>query len=76
MKKKSAQKAQKTIDSAEYAIKAAEKKARKDLREVKVKNKIQYIRKTHWFEKFYWFISSDNYLVIGGRDMQQNEVNY
>ena len=27
-----------------------------------------------WFEKFYWFISSENYLVIGGRDQQQNEL--
>ena len=26
------------------------------------------------FEKFYWFISSENYLVIGGRDSQQNEL--
>lgn len=21
-----------------------------------------------WFEKFHWFISSDGYLVVGGRD--------
>ena len=26
------------------------------------------------FEKFYWFISSENYLVVGGRDQQQNEL--
>ena len=26
------------------------------------------------FEKFLWFISSENYLVIGGRDTQQNEL--
>lgn len=26
------------------------------------------------WEKFNWFITSDNYLVIGGRDAQQNEV--
>ena len=26
------------------------------------------------FEKFFWFISSENYLVIGGRDQQQNEL--
>ena len=28
----------------------------------------------HRFEKFYWFISSENYLIIGGRDQQQNEL--
>lgn len=27
-----------------------------------------------WFEKFHWFISSDGYLVVGGRDAQQNEI--
>ncbi len=26
------------------------------------------------FEKFLWFITSDNYIVIGGRDAQQNEI--
>ena len=26
------------------------------------------------FEKFLWFITSENYLVIGGRDQQQNEM--
>jgi len=26
------------------------------------------------FEKFFWCISSENYLMIGGRDQQQNEV--
>ena len=27
----------------------------------------------HRFEKYLWCISSDNYLIIGGRDRQQNE---
>jgi hypothetical protein len=26
-----------------------------------------------WFEKFAWFITSDNYLVVAGKDAQQNE---
>ena len=26
------------------------------------------------FEKFHWFITSENFLVIGGRDMQQNDL--
>lgn len=37
-------------------------------------SRIQKARKVLWFEKFYWFISSENYLVIGGRDQQQNEL--
>ncbi|TKA46326.1 hypothetical protein B0A55_13261, partial [Friedmanniomyces simplex] len=29
-----------------------------------------------WFEKFIYFISSDGYLVLAGRDAQQNEILY
>ncbi|BFG21526.1 hypothetical protein CerSpe_078000 [Prunus speciosa] len=32
------------------------------------------MHKVLWFEKFNWFISSENYLVISGRDAQQNEM--
>ena len=39
-----------------------------------MKSNVVNIRKQYWFEKFYWFISSENYLVISGRDMQQNEM--
>jgi predicted ribosome quality control (RQC) complex YloA/Tae2 family protein len=31
-------------------------------------------RKKEWFEKFRWFISSDGFLVIGGRDATTNEI--
>lgn len=56
------------------AIKSAEKKTKAALREVAVSANIIKARKTFWFEKFYWFISSENYLVIAGRDGQQNEL--
>jgi len=46
------------------------------MKELKVKNLVREIRKPIWFEKFHWFISSDNYIVIGGRDIQQNELIY
>jgi predicted ribosome quality control (RQC) complex YloA/Tae2 family protein len=26
------------------------------------------------FEKFFWFVSTENFLVIAGRDQQQNEL--
>ena len=35
---------------------------------------IREARKAFWFEKFFWFITSENYLVLGGRDAQQNEL--
>ena len=31
-------------------------------------------RKLEWFEKFRWFISSDGFLVVGGRDATTNEI--
>ncbi|MFC1728030.1 NFACT RNA binding domain-containing protein [Nanoarchaeota archaeon] len=31
-------------------------------------------RKPEWFEKFRWFISSEGFLVIGGRDATSNEL--
>lgn len=39
-----------------------------------VKTSIVKARKTYWFEKFFWAISSENYLIIAGRDAQQNEA--
>lgn len=35
---------------------------------------VQTLRKPLWFERFHWFVSSENYLVISGRDAQQNEL--
>lgn len=31
-------------------------------------------RRGKWFEKFHWFITTDGFLVIGGRDATQNEM--
>lgn len=31
-------------------------------------------RKQAWFEKFRWFISSEGFLVVGGRDATTNEI--
>ncbi|CAG2165658.1 unnamed protein product [Oppiella nova] len=69
-----AKKEQKTVESSEKAFKSAEHKALKTLKEVAVKTSITKARKVLWFEKFLWFISSDNYIVIAGRDAQQNEL--
>jgi predicted ribosome quality control (RQC) complex YloA/Tae2 family protein len=30
--------------------------------------------KREWFEKFRWFVSSDGFLIIGGRDAATNEI--
>ncbi|XP_055523831.1 ribosome quality control complex subunit NEMF homolog [Wyeomyia smithii] len=69
-----ARKEQKTIESSSKALKNAEKKTIQTLKDVRTQTTISKARKVFWFEKFYWFISSENYLVIGGRDQQQNEL--
>ncbi|XP_015913965.2 ribosome quality control complex subunit NEMF [Parasteatoda tepidariorum] len=74
MKRAHSKKEQKTIESSEKAFKNAEKKTKQALKEVAVTTSITKARKVMWFEKFLWFISSENYLVIAGRDVQQNEL--
>uniref|UniRef100_A0A224YPS8 Protein, containing FbpA domain n=1 Tax=Rhipicephalus zambeziensis TaxID=60191 RepID=A0A224YPS8_9ACAR len=73
-KKHAAGKQQKTIESSAKAYKSAEKKTREALKQVALTTNIAKARKAFWFEKFFWFISSEDYLVVGGRDAQQNEA--
>uniref|UniRef100_F6TDD6 Ribosome quality control complex subunit NEMF n=1 Tax=Ciona intestinalis TaxID=7719 RepID=F6TDD6_CIOIN len=73
-KRNAAKKEQKTIDASTKAFKSAEKKTKQTLKEAAAVRNILKARKVYWFEKFLWFISSENYLVIGGREAQQNEV--
>lgn len=44
------------------------------LQKTKPSASMQPLKKHHWFEKFYWFITTENYLVISGRDARQNEL--
>lgn len=39
----------------------------------KIEN-LQKMRKVFWFEKFHWFITSENYIVLSGRNAQENEI--
>ncbi len=70
IKKKSYEKEQKTKTAANAAIQDAEKNAVKEI----VKHRQQQqktgdrMRKIFWFEKFDWFISSENYLIISGKN--------
>ena len=72
IKKKSHEKEQKTKNAASIAIKDAETHAVKEItkhrqQQAKVGDRM---RKIFWFEKFDWFISSENYLVISGKNAQ------
>lgn len=78
VKKTAAAKQERTVKQADHAYKNAEKKIKKDLQQALDKEKNQQtmhsIREPFWFEKFFWFLSSDGYLVLGGRDSMQNEL--
>jgi len=77
-KKTAAQKETKTVAASEKALKSMEKKTQADLKKT-LKSETQTLRATRkafWFEKFLYFVSSDGYLVLGGKDAQQNEILY
>ncbi len=50
---------------------AMEKKAA--AKAAKAGRKLQASRRKHWFDRFRWFVSSDGFLVVGGRDADTNE---
>ncbi|KAI1748653.1 fibronectin-binding protein A N-terminus-domain-containing protein [Xylaria castorea] len=77
-RKVAAVKEQKTKQQSEIALKSAGQKIEAELRKGLKQEKpvLQPIRRQMWFEKFIWFLSTDGYLVLGGKDAQQNELLY
>ena len=74
IKKKTQDKEERTKDKANEAIKHAEDQARRALLKTRNEQKLKTMtRKPFWFERFDWFISSENYLIISGKNAQQNE---
>ncbi|AKB66063.1 ribosome rescue protein RqcH [Methanosarcina mazei] len=59
------------IRAIEDTKKAMEKKAA--TKSAKAGRKLQASRKKHWYDRFRWFVSSDGFLVVGGRDADTNE---
>lgn len=77
-KKTAAEKEKKTIQASSRALKSTEKKIEADLKKG-LKQETQTLRparRQFFFEKFLYFISSEGYLVLGGKDPQQNEILY
>ena len=81
-RRKHADKSRRTLEANERALAAAEKKALEQLERVRnsappaagAGGAAAVARKPYWFERFHWFVSSENYLVLSGRDAQQNEL--
>ena len=65
-----AKKIREKIKGAKKAIEEIDEKIKKEKRAIKSKKRK---RRTFWFEKYRWFISSENKLVIAGRDAKTNE---
>jgi predicted ribosome quality control (RQC) complex YloA/Tae2 family protein len=69
------EKESKTVEATVSALKNAKETAIKQIKKHQNAQRVVHSnRKPFWFEKFYWFISSENFLVISARDSQQNEM--
>ena len=74
----------KKVKEIEKDIKRAEEEEQKllrkveDLKQTRVveveRSRVLVRKKSEWFERFHWMITSDGYLVIGGRDASQNRA--
>ncbi|KAJ0417454.1 telomere recombination-domain-containing protein [Aspergillus carlsbadensis] len=77
-KRVAAVKAERTTQSSAKALKSHERKVKDDLKR-NLKQEKQVLRPSRnpfWFEKFLFFISSEGYIVLGGRDAMQSELLY
>ncbi len=67
-------KAKKLARKKEGALKAIEDtKLAMQKREKKQAKRRKVSTKKHWYSRFRWFMSSDGFLVVGGRDADTNE---
>ncbi len=74
-----AKKARKKLEGAKKALAESQKKLKLILQkketDEKAKEQKESSRKERkWHEKFRWFISSEGFLVVGGRDATTNEI--
>lgn len=74
-----AKKAARKAEGAEKAIAATLKlieklKLQKEVAAEESKKPIKKRRRKAWYEKFRWFVTSDGFLVVGGKDAVTNEV--
>ncbi|MBI2112362.1 DUF814 domain-containing protein [Candidatus Woesearchaeota archaeon] len=73
-------KARKKVEGAKKALEESRKKllesqSKEDkFWQEEEKKKVTSERKREWYEKFHWFISSEGFLCIGGKDATSNEI--
>lgn len=73
--------AQNALEESREKLQIVEEKLKKseaagEVKAVEVEEKVteRKIKPKRWFEKFHWFISSDGFIVVGGKDAVSNEV--
>ncbi len=68
--------AEKALSKSEEKIKKTKKEIKKEETKNKEKEKITKNKKekTFWFERYRWFISSNNNIVVAGRDAKTNDT--
>lgn len=75
-----AKKLKKKLEGAKKAVEETAKKLEKEKLELenaelkKERQKKEKERKKEWYEKFRWCLSSNDFLIIGGKDSTSNEI--
>ena len=71
--KKKLEGARDALEKSKKALAKLEREEEKFLAEEE-KKQLKKSRKREWYEKFHWFISSEGFLCIGGKDATSNEI--
>ena len=73
--KKKLEGARKALEESRCKLQQLQQQEQKFWEEEKKKETARLTaRKKEWYEKFHWFISSEGFLCIGGRDATSNEI--
>jgi predicted ribosome quality control (RQC) complex YloA/Tae2 family protein len=73
--KQKLEKTKKAVRDTKKKLENAEKITSEEIKEEKKKKKLKkVIKKKKWYQNFRWFMSSDGFLVVGGRDATSNEI--
>ncbi|KAL0227918.1 hypothetical protein RCL1_004061 [Eukaryota sp. TZLM3-RCL] len=72
--KKARAKKEKTLEAHGDVVKKASKKAKVAVEKMSFRAAVVHNRAKFWFEKFHYFLSSENFIVVAGKDLQSNEL--
>ena len=73
-RKQQGAKVSKTAETSERALRAVERRTAQQLKDSDAKARMQQSRRAFWWEKYHWFVSSENFLVVAARDAAQSQL--